>query len=90
MQSSTLDQRQKDRGEFDEAIEIYKAAIQNNPINTDIWNNRGVALKQQERFEEAIELYKTAIEINLRDVRAFCNMEHALRRQDRVNEAIET
>ena len=67
---------------FDKAIEI-------NPKDGGVWNNKGIALDNLKRYEEAIECYDKAIEINPKDSRAWYNKGAALNNLKRYEEAIE-
>ena len=52
------------QGQFDEAIENYRRAIQINPNSLQVMNNLGEALATKGQFDEAIENYRKAIQIN--------------------------
>jgi len=48
---------------YEEAIKAYEEAIELDPDNALIWNNKGVTLQDLNRYEEALEAYDKAIEL---------------------------
>ncbi len=75
-------------GRVDEAIALYKRALEINPQHLDTCINLGVALFQKGRTEEAISYYQKAVEISPHEADAHNNLGHALFKVGRVNEAI--
>ena len=49
--------------DYDNEIEMYKKAIEINPLFTEIYHNWGLALYQNKEYEKAIEKLETATEI---------------------------
>ena len=74
---------------YEEAIELFKLAIQYNPFNSRVHNKMGFALRKLKRNEQAIEQYKLAIKYNPSYSTAYYNMGLALRKLKRNEEAIE-
>ena len=46
---------------YDEALQFYDKAIELNPKNSWVYNNKGNILRELERYNEAIQCYDTAI-----------------------------
>ena len=64
----------KEQELFDEAINLYKKAITNQPNLSDSYNNIGNILKDQLKFNEAIKYFNKAIEINKNFAEAYINL----------------
>jgi Flp pilus assembly protein TadD len=77
------------RGQFDEAIENFREAIQLNPNYYEALYNLGVALAAKGRPDEAIENYRKAIQINPNYYEALDNLGVALAAKGQLDEAIE-
>ncbi|MCU1289661.1 MAG: Serine/threonine protein kinase [Acidobacteria bacterium] len=58
---------------YEQAIEAYTKAIENNPNDYGIYNNRGIAYHATEQFEKAITDYNKAAELNPYDFSAYNN-----------------
>lgn len=67
------------KGEFDEAIDSYRYAIQFNPDYTDAYNNIGNALNEKGELDKAISSYKQALNLNPHYLNSWRNMFFALR-----------
>jgi tetratricopeptide (TPR) repeat protein len=78
-----------DKGQFDEAIENYRKAIQINPNSAVPLYSLGLALAAKGQFDEAIENYRKAIQINPDYRDALNNLGIALAAKGRFDEAIE-
>jgi Flp pilus assembly protein TadD len=76
-------------GQFDEAIENFRKAIQINPNNPEAQNNLGHALAAKGRFDEAIENFRQAIQIDPNYCEALDNLGITLAGDGRFDEAIE-
>ena len=74
---------------YEEAIEQYKLAIQDETSYSSAYNNMGVALNELKRYEEAIEQYKLALQYNPSHSTAYYNMGNSLDELKRYEEAIE-
>ncbi len=58
---------------YEEAIESFDKAIEENPELTNAWNNKGVALVRLGRFENAITCFGEAIKIDQQYIIAWYN-----------------
>ncbi len=61
-------------GDYAKAIELYKRAIELNPVYAPAFNNLGVAYAKQGRFDQALRCYKKATEIDPDYATAFNNI----------------
>ena len=77
------------RGQFNEAIENYRQAVQIDPTLFAVHNNLGLALAGKGRIDEAIENYRQAIQINPNYSAALNNLGNALTTRIQFDEAIE-
>jgi len=77
------------KGQFDEAIENLRQAVQINPNYYEAQNNLGAALAAKGRFDEAIENFRKAIQINPNYPAALDNLGVALTSKGQFDEAIE-
>ena len=59
---------------YQQAEIAFKESINLNPNNAEIYNNLGVAFKEQEKFTDALESYKKAISINQKFTEAYNNI----------------
>jgi len=59
---------------YQEAINVYKQAIEINPDNSETYYNMGVALANLSEYEEVIDAFQKAIEINPDDSEAYLNL----------------
>jgi len=53
-----------DKGNYNESIENYERAIEENPRFADAWYNKGTALCRLGMYEEAIKAFDKALEIS--------------------------
>jgi Flp pilus assembly protein TadD len=60
-----------DLKQFEKAIQDYNQAIELNPKDARVFNNRGTAYADLKQFEKAIQDYNQAIELNPKDARVF-------------------
>ncbi len=51
-------------GKFNEAIVAFDKAIEKDPTNIYLLNNKAAALETLGRYEESLELYEKAVKIN--------------------------
>ena len=77
-----------DRGEYDQAIADFTAAIELNPQYAQAYNSRGLAYLRQGDYDRAIADYTAAIRLNPQYVEAYKNRGFAYYRQGEYNEAI--
>jgi tetratricopeptide (TPR) repeat protein len=75
------------RGELDDAIAHYKAALEVNPLRAETQNNFGIALAQKGSVDDAIAHYQLALRINPNYAEAHNNLGVALRRKGNLDEA---
>lgn len=68
------------KGLYQQAIEYLDRALQSNPENSCIWNDKGVTLEGLNRTAEAISCYEKAIENDPYHAEAWFNKGVALRR----------
>ncbi|MBW2039258.1 MAG: tetratricopeptide repeat protein [Deltaproteobacteria bacterium] len=61
------------KGNFQEAIENYARAIESNPDDASLYNNRGLAYAGLKEYEKAISDYDKAIELKPDYAVAYCN-----------------
>ena len=71
------------RGEMDEAIAAYRAAITFDPGDVGSWNNLANIYAEQQAFDAAIHAFERAITLAPRDVGLYLNLNDVLRRADR-------
>jgi len=60
---------------YEEAITMFKKAIEIDSLDLSYYNNCGYSLYNLNKYEEAITMYKKAIEINFQNVKYFNNWE---------------
>jgi superkiller protein 3 len=58
---------------YEEALSSYNLAIQLNPNNSDIWNNRGIVLENLQRYHQAMRSFEQAIKIDPNNEKAAYN-----------------
>lgn len=75
-------------GNFDEAIELYRAAIKLDPKFCDAMDNIGLLLRQQGEIEKAITWYKKSLKILPDNTAALQNLGVAYAFQGKPREAI--
>lgn len=71
------------KGLYQQAIELFDKAIQVNPGNSCLWNDKGVILDILERTDEALVCYEKAIENDPYHAEAWFNRGVALRKTGR-------
>ncbi len=84
-----LGQALSEQGKFDEAIELYRGALQIKPRDKTIRYNLGNALAQQGRLEEAIGEFQQVLQIDGRSAKALYDLGTALAQQGKSAEAID-
>jgi len=60
-------------GQHEEAIKALDRAIQLNPNDSEIWNNRGIILFLLKRYKEAIRSFEKATSLDPRNAEAWYN-----------------
>jgi tetratricopeptide (TPR) repeat protein len=66
-------------GEFEKAVEKFRAALRLGPNDAEIFYNFGLCLQQQGRSQQAIEAYQNTLRINPQHVRASQALRELLR-----------
>lgn len=56
-----------DEGKFEDALGYFEQALLLDQKNSELWNNKGVALRSIGRYDEAIECFNKSLEIDPRD-----------------------
>ena len=74
-------------GAVDEAIGLYRQAIETDPALSIAWNGLSIALAQQNQFEEAIAAAKTLIELEPDEPLSHTNLSRILMQQGKIPEA---
>ena len=74
-------------GRLEEAERLYRSALENQPTNSIIRNNLGVALQGLGRLDEAEASYRKAIELKPDYFEAHLNLGNLLKRLGRLKEA---
>jgi len=54
----------RSKGERDRAIDLYRKAIQLDPLSSKAYNNLGIAYFEEKEFSKALEAYLKAVELN--------------------------
>ena len=76
------------QGSLEEAIELYRRTLEQDPLSTAAYNNLGLALNAAERHAEAEEAYRKALELAPRRNTTHASLSLSLLAQDRVEEAL--
>ena len=74
---------------FEESVQAYDKALQNDPQDAEAWNNKGISLGILGRYSEALVAFKKAVEINSSYAEAWYNMGVIFDFQERYVEAIQ-
>lgn len=75
------------RGDLEEAAQIYKDGLTYFPRHSEFWKNLGVIREKQDRFTESEECHKKALEIDPGDAQAHLNLAILYWRMSRFQEA---
>jgi tetratricopeptide (TPR) repeat protein len=59
-----------DDGKYEDALEIFEKALDLDPNNHEIWNQKGVALRSMGRYDEAVECFNKSLELVPKDLDA--------------------
>ena len=78
-----------ERGLYEEAAKVLKAALNLEPENTEILNNLALAYYNQEKYEEALPHVQHAHRLDPADYYAVAIMGHAFANTERWRAAIE-
>ncbi|MGB5100610.1 MAG: tetratricopeptide repeat protein, partial [Methanothrix sp.] len=77
-----------DLGQFENALESYKRALEINPRSFKALNNRANVLYRIGRYDEAIDDFRKALEINPQLIDAWCGMGNAMSKLGRYKVAV--
>ena len=69
------------KGQYDQAITDFTAAIKIDPKDILAYNQRGNALERQGQFDQALADFAKALEINPRDTATYVNRGIASRKK---------
>ncbi len=73
---------------LEKAINLYDQALELDPENPVIWNNKGTALVKEHKYEDALDAYDKALELNSEYPEAMIGKGSALRSLNRSAEAV--
>ncbi|MBN1882284.1 MAG: tetratricopeptide repeat protein [Deltaproteobacteria bacterium] len=76
-------------GAYEEAVNFFTSAIEENPGNIEAYYNRGSAYMELERYEEAIDDFDMVIKLDRERVDAYTARGIAYKNMGRYNEAVE-
>lgn len=76
------------KGQYAQAIEAFKKAIELYPNSEHLHSNLGIAFGNQGQFEEAIESFRQALSINPNNWETYNNLGIALGGQEKYSEAV--
>lgn len=65
-------------GQWEKAIAAYGKALESEPKNAELWNDRGVALHRLGRHEEAVKSYRQALRLDQQNKTILDNMKTCL------------
>ena len=74
-------------GKFEEAEQLYRSILKNEPTNLTIRNNFGILLNKLGKFNEAEKIYKKTIEFNPDFLEAHNNLGSTLQSLNKLDEA---
>jgi peroxin-5 len=75
------------RGEFDKAIDCYRAAVNVRPNDSLLWNRLGASLANADLLEESIEAYQRSLDVSPGAIRSRYNLAISFIHLKRYNEA---
>jgi tetratricopeptide (TPR) repeat protein len=78
-----------DFARWSEAIPFYKAALELDPRNSDLYNRLGIAYDEIDALDEAERAYQQAIVIEPHHASAYYNLATLYEEQNRISEAIQ-
>jgi tetratricopeptide (TPR) repeat protein len=84
-----LGEADDDLGQYAQAIEAYRQALQINPRYADAWYNLGVAYHHAGQYAQAIDAYRQALRINPRYADAWNNLGAAYIHAGQYTQAID-
>ncbi len=75
-------------GKLNEAVVAFDKAIEKDPKNIYLLNNKAAVLESLGKFEEALKLYEKAVKINPEDPDLWNNMAFSLSQAGKYEEAV--
>jgi tetratricopeptide (TPR) repeat protein len=78
------------QGQYIEALDMYREAIELDPYSSQIWNRLGIAQMKVGRFPDAVESFQKAIDIDPYYTVAWKNKGDALQAQEQYQAAIDS
>jgi len=78
------------QGQYNEALDMYKKAIELDPYSSQIWNRLGKVQMKVGRFPDAVESFQKALTIDPYDTTAWKNKGDALQAQEQYQAAIDS
>ena len=79
----------RDKGQFDDAIEVLRTAIYTNQGSSLLWNSLGTVMMEQTDFEKAVLFYNQALDIDPGLARAYHNIGYCRATQGQHHEALQ-
>jgi len=78
----------RDQGKLDEAIGVFRKAIEIDPKSAEAQDNLGAALRNDLRdYEKAAECFRKAIELNPRNAKYWVHLSYVLQDQRKLDES---
>jgi len=66
------------RGEYEDAVKAWEMVQELEPLCSDQWYKKGIALRKLDRYEEALEALDRALELDPKNANAWRNRAVAL------------
>ncbi|MEQ8666864.1 MAG: tetratricopeptide repeat-containing glycosyltransferase family protein [Rhodospirillales bacterium] len=76
------------RALYDDAVRAYSRALSLDPLNPDVYNNLGVALRSQGKIAAAIACYQRGLVLRPNHTGTLANLGNALREQGNLKSAL--
>lgn len=78
------------QGQYTEALDLYREAIDLDPYSSQVWNRLGIAQMKVGRFPDAVESFQKALDIDPYYTVAWKNKGDALQAQEQYQAAIDS
>ena len=78
------------QGQYTEALDLYREAIDLDPYSSQIWNRLGITQMKVGRFPDAVESFQKALDIDPYYTAAWKNKGNALQAQEQYQAAIDS
>ncbi len=79
----------RDKGEFESAIEVLRAAIYENQESSLLWNSLGTVMMEQTEFDNAVLFYEQALQLEPNLARAYHNIGYCRATEGRHDVALD-